>query len=97
MTAFLISQILGLLIFAVVSFSIYCYLNYKRNKAFQITRRRRPLWYTLSLALLSVLFAGGISYRLAILSDGLREGNELEFVTPQQREEIEITSTESPI
>lgn len=90
MTVFLISQVVGLLIFSAVTFSIYCYLIYKKNKVYHTNRNSRPLWYTLSLTFLVVLFICGVSYRLAVLSEGFNEPTLLGLILPQ-KDDIDIT------
>lgn len=95
-TTFLISQVVGLLIFCVVSFSIYCYLVYKRNKFVSQSHSRRPVWYLISVMFLSFLFISGISYRLAMISDGLHETS-LVGIATQTRKESEFTAPENPL
>jgi capsule polysaccharide export protein KpsE/RkpR len=63
MMSFVLSQLLGFIIFTVVNFSLFCYLAYKRNQAFRVDSPKSTRSYRLGFFLLLIFFIGGVSLK----------------------------------
>lgn len=73
MILFILTQLLGMIIFMTVSFGVFCFLLYKRNKLLNLkSKSRYPLWYRIGIVVISIVFVGTLAFRLLNVTDTLK-------------------------